>query len=260
MLNSLGIVEVTSPCLEEQRAGNFARNPVALARSRFAGTSLLEWIVRRVTEAQRLDGVIVLFDRTVAAQIGHLVPADVPLFACSELDPLDRMVAAIDKFPARAVVRVGVRTPFVDPDLIDRLITSADQNPDCDYISYRTNDGRPLTITRLGLFAEWCRSAALRRAKENADGSASRHKMTDFFTGHPELFQMRFLQVPLALDRDDFRLTLSGQIDWEHAEEIYEALGVDGLNWQRIAELLDQQPALRERMADLNRAEVTSDS
>lgn len=258
MLNTLGIVEVTSPDLEERRGQNPARDPVMLAQSRFGGTSLLEWIIRRVTESQRLDGVITLLDRHVAAQIGHLVPADVPLFACSQTEPLDRIVEAIDKVPARAVVRVGVRTPFVDPDLIDRLVVWADQNSACDYVSYRSNDRKPLTISRLGLFAEWCRSAALRRARQAANRQTERLEITEFFTQHPELFHMRFLQVPRALDREDFRLTLADQIDWEHAEEIYEALGADGLNWQRIAELLDQQPALREKMADLNRAEVTS--
>ncbi len=260
MLNTLGIVEVTTPAPEGQRAQNLTRSPVLLAQSRFAGTSLLEWIIRRVTDAQRLDGVITLLDRHVAAQIGHLVPADVPLFACSQTEPLDRIVAAIDKVPARPIVRVGVQTPFVDPELIDRLVASADQDPACDYVSYRSNDHKPLTISRLGLFAEWCRAAALRRAQRAADRHTERLEITQFFTGHPELFRMRFLQVPRALDRDDFRLTLTGQIDWEHAEEIYEALGADGLNWQRIANLLDQQPALREKMADLNRAEVTAES
>ena len=260
MLNTLGIVEVTSPAPATQRERHHARDPLMLAQSRFAGTSLLEWIIRRVTDAQCLDGVITLLDRHVAAQIGHLVPADVPIFACSHSEPFDRVVEAIDKVPARAVVRVGVRTPFVDPDLIDRLVASADQNPACDYISYRSNDHQALTISRLGLFAEWCRAEALRRAQQAANRQAEQQEVTQFITGHPELFQMRFLQVPRALDRDDFRLTLTDQIDWEHAEEIYEALGADGLNWQRIAELLDQQPALREKMADLNRAEVTSEN
>jgi spore coat polysaccharide biosynthesis protein SpsF (cytidylyltransferase family) len=41
--------------------------------------------------------------------------------------------------------------------------------------------------------------------------------------------------------------------DWDHAEAIYEALGPERLDWQRIARLLDHQPALRSRMAALNR-------
>ena len=259
MLKTLGIVEVTTTAREKINGRNFVRDPVMLAQSRFGSTSLLEWIIRRVTDAQRLDGVITLLDRNVAAQIGHLVPADVPLLACSHTDPLDRVVAAIDKVPARAVVRVGVRTPFVDPELIDRLVASADQNPECDYVSYRSHDHKPLTVSHLGLFAEWCRAEALRRAQRVASRQTEHLENTNFFAGHPELFQMRFLQVPSALDRDDFRLTLTDQIDLEHAEEIYEALGADRLSWQRIAELLDQQPALREKMADLNRAEVTSE-
>ena len=41
--------------------------------------------------------------------------------------------------------------------------------------------------------------------------------------------------------------------DWDHALAIYEALGPEWLDWQRIARLLDHQPALRSRMAALNR-------
>ena len=36
-------------------------------------------------------------------------------------------------------------------------------------------------------------------------------------------------------------------------QEIFDALGPDSLDWQGIAGLLDQHPALRKRMADLNR-------
>ena len=41
-------------------------------------------------------------------------------------------------------------------------------------------------------------------------------------------------------------------------QTILDALGPDGLDWHRIASLLDQQPALRERMADLNEMKVGS--
>ena len=71
---------------------------------------------------------------------------------------------------------------------------------------------------------------------------------------------MRLIQVPAALDRDDVRLTVEEQEDWEHAEAIFEALGPESLDWQRIAGLLDQQPALRQRMAVLNQADATAKS
>ena len=57
MLNTLGIVEVMTPAPEEPLAPNLACDPVMLAQSRFAGTSRLEWIIRRVTDAQRRSGL-----------------------------------------------------------------------------------------------------------------------------------------------------------------------------------------------------------
>ena len=57
----------------------------------------------------------------------------------------------------------------------------------------------------------------------------------------------------LGFDREDVRLTIANDEDWDHALAIYEALGPERLDWQRIARLLDHQPALRSRMAVLNR-------
>jgi hypothetical protein len=48
------------------------------------------------------------------------------------------------------------------------------------------------------------------------------------------------------------RLALEVEEDWDHAQMILEALGPDNLDWQRIASLLDEHPAIRERMAALN--------
>ncbi|HZZ28429.1 MAG TPA: hypothetical protein VFE46_10545 [Pirellulales bacterium] len=64
---------------------------------------------------------------------------------------------------------------------------------------------------------------------------------------------MRLIPAPQGLDRDDVRLTIGSEEDWEHAQAIFEALGPEQLDYQRIAGLLDHQPALRQRMAALNR-------
>jgi spore coat polysaccharide biosynthesis protein SpsF (cytidylyltransferase family) len=50
------------------------------------------------------------------------------------------------------------------------------------------------------------------------------------------------------------RLIVDIDEDWDHALAIYEALGPELLDWQQIANLLNHQPALRNRMAVLNRA------
>jgi spore coat polysaccharide biosynthesis protein SpsF len=226
--------------------GKFAR--------RLGGKPLLEWVVRRLTDCQRLDRVIVLVGRGPEEQfVSELVPADVPIFAGDAQDLLARYEAALEEYPAEAVVRIGANSPFVDPVLVDRLVNTADEHPECDYIGYRRADGRPTLHSAVGIFAEWCRAEALRRAAREATSLADRQQPTRYLFSHPEKFAVRLIPAPPGLDRDDVRLAVESEEDWEHAQTIYEALGPDALDWQRIAGLLEQQPALRRRMAVLNR-------
>ncbi len=77
--------------------------------------------------------------------------------------------------------------------------------------------------------------------------------MTSYIYSHPEKFTLRQIPAPDEIDREDVRLTVDIEEDWDHALVIYEALGPERLDWQRIARLLDHQPAMRRRMAALNR-------
>jgi len=249
MLKTVGIVQAR---LGSQRLrGKLAR--------RLGGKSLLEWVVRRVTDCQRLDAVIVAAGNGVAEQrIAELVPADVPIFVGSEHDVLSRYVDALDRYPAESVVRICADNPFIDPVLIDRLVAAAVEHPDCDYISYRSRCGRPVILSSLGVFAEWCRADALREAASCTKDPLDREHVTRYLYSHPDRFNIRLLPAPDSIDREDLRLTVDFEEDWEHAETIYEALGPEELDWQRIVMLLEQQPAMRERMAALNRVHVKS--
>ena len=234
MIETLGIVE---PRLGAGRGGNkFAR--------KLGGKSWLEWVVHRAVDSTRLDQVVVVLGSGPEHRlIADLVPPDVLVLVNGAADPLGQFIAALDRCPASAVVRICADNPFVDPALIDRLITTAEENPDCDYVSYCSRDGRPAVLSALGIFAEWCRADALDR----------RH-VTRYLYSHPEKFRIRLISAPSRLDRDDVRLMVDSEEDWEHVETIYEALGPERLEWQSIAALLEEHPALRERMRSLNEA------
>lgn len=248
MLKNLGIVQA---CFSSPRLRfNSAR--------KIGGKSVLEWVVRRVTDCQRLDGVIVLTSDAVENHfVSQLVPLDVPVFVSNRPDALGRFVAAIDEYPAESIVRVCADYPFTDPMLIDRLITTAEAHANCDYVSYWSRDGRPAILSPVGMYAEWIRTAALRKAHRKATTPAERSAVTQCLYSHPESFNLRLIPAPTRIDRDDVRLKVDFEEDWEHALTIYEALGPE-LDWQRIADLLDQQPALRRRMASLNRVHATN--
>jgi spore coat polysaccharide biosynthesis protein SpsF len=166
------------------------------------------------------------------------------------------MADAVRHYQCPAVVRVNVSHPFVDPDLIDRLVAAVATGNGCDYASYRFSDGRPVMATKLGVVAQWCRGEALLLAERLARNGFERADATRFLSSHPEIFALRLIGVPSQLDRDDVRLAIQDEEDWEHVQIILDALGPESLDWQVITALLDRQPRLRARMACLNRSET----
>lgn len=249
MLETLGIVQAcfTSDCSRTRAA------------RKLGGKSVLEWIVRRATDCQQLDGVIVVTSDTPENEfVLKLVPLDVPVFVGPQPDALGRFAAALEEYPSKAAVRICADSPFVDPMLIDRLVATAQANPQCDYVSYCSRDGRPAILSPVGVFAEWFRTRALLKAARSARLQTDRQRVTRYLYSHPEKFQLRLIPAPACIDRDDVRLTCQIEEDWENALTIFEALGPEELDWQRIAQLLDHQPALRKRMAALNRVHAKS--
>jgi len=245
MLNTLGIVQV----------GLEAARPCSKVNRRVRGKSVMELIVRRVTDCMRLDGVVVaLGDTDEDHRIADLVPPDVPVCFGREPDMLARIAGVLTEYPTRSVVRVCANHLFIDPVLIDRLITLAAQRPNSDYIGFCLSDGKPAILSSLGMFAEWCSSKALLRANQDVTDRLDRQQVTLYLYSHPEFFNIRLIPVPSELDREDIRLAIDREEDWEHAQVIIDALGAEECNWQRIAGLLNQQPAMRKRMADLNQS------
>ena len=244
MLKTLGIVDACdgSRCSQSKVARKLGGKPV------------LEWVVRRATDCQQLDGVIVVaFPGLENRFLADLVPLDVPVFMGRQSDALGCLAGALEEYPAEAAVRVCADSPFIDPMLIDRLVSTADAHAGCDYVSYCSRDGRPAILSPVGVYAEWFRCSALHRAAQKAQSAADRRQPTRYLYRHPEKFSLRLIPAPRQIDRDDVRLTVDIEEDWEHALAIFDALGPDDLDWQRIADLLVHQPHLRKRMAALNR-------
>ena len=123
MLRNLGIVQ-TSFHVPRFRAN---------ALRRLGGRSLLEWVVRRVTDSMRLDGVVVVVcEPEDCRAVGRLVPSDVPVVCGEGEDALDRFSRALEQYQAEGMVRVLGDNFFIDPGLIDRLVTTAEAHPNSD--------------------------------------------------------------------------------------------------------------------------------
>ncbi len=249
MVETLGVVQVGGRLTEVSSSLGWS----ALIKRKLGGETLLEWVVRRVSEAQQLDSIVVLVgDATQYAPCQTLAPTNTPVYLGTERDSMGRLSAALSEFGATSMVRVDVNHPFIDPVMIDRLICTARSHPHCDYVGYCTNDGRSALRSHLGVCGEWCRAEAIHRANRKAKSSEERDDPTRYLLSHPELFHLRLVPLPSQLDRNDFRLSLEVEEDWDHAHMIFDALGPESLDWQAIAGLLNNNPEIRERMALLN--------
>ena len=251
MSATLAIVEVPARTVEAAGQPHSIPRPAFL---RIEGQLLFEWIIRRVTDSQLLDIVAVLIDPSQQQALRQATPSDVELVIGSKPDALGRFAAAVRRFEASQVVRVTADSPFVDPELIDRLICTANRHPTADYVGYRSMEETPTSQPKLGVFAEFCRAEAVLRADRMAIEPVDRRDSMKFLFSHPEQFELKMIPIPPALDRHDVRLTVDVEEDWEHAQSIVEALGPDSLSWHSIAGLLNEQPAMRRRMAVLNQA------
>lgn len=244
MIKTLGVVDA---CFGTHRCRS-------LAARKLGGKSVLEWVVRRASDSLHLDGMVVV-TRDVPENrfVANLVPLDVPVFVGQQPDALACLAAALEQYQPEALVRICAEDVFVDPILIDRLVITADEQPESDYISYSSRDGRPAILSPVDVYGEWIRASAVWKAARRATSKLDRQDPTRYLYSHPEKFNVRLIPAPAQIDRDDVRLTLDMEEDWEHTVAIFEAIGPDQLDWQRIADLLDHQPALRTRMAALNR-------
>src|SRR5438094_8521886 len=115
MSKTLAVVEV-HPAIEELPTGS----PLAgMARRRFGGKSLLEWVVRRASDAERISGIVVLAGNdSLAKSLCLHCPPDARVLHSAAPDPLGRLAEAVRRLPCKAIVRLNVSHPFVDPDLI----------------------------------------------------------------------------------------------------------------------------------------------
>jgi spore coat polysaccharide biosynthesis protein SpsF (cytidylyltransferase family) len=234
-----------------------------LASRSLAGKPLVDWVLRRASEAQQLQRIVVILPSDAGLEwLRRTLPSGVSIFQSQQHDALARMCDCLSEHPARGVVNLRLDCPLLDPCLIDRLVSSVSREEGVDYATYRSQSRRgesrllSLLHAQLGLFAEYFRADVLRRLNQELTTSEQRQNLSAYLCARPERFVLRLVTLPPELDRTDLRLSLRHQDDWEHAEQIVEALGDDELDWQHIVSLLSCQPHLRRRMADLNQADL----
>ncbi|MDR1052995.1 MAG: NTP transferase domain-containing protein [Planctomycetaceae bacterium] len=232
MLRTLGIVK---GALLTDKQRNF------LAR-RLGGKSVLEWVVRQMTDCQLLSGVVVVADKgDLGEVVGNLTPIDVPVYRTGATDTMSMLRDTLEQFSTYSCLLIGCDWPFIDPTIFDRLVRAADLQVDCDYSAFQfTNEifsvGRPY-----GLFPEWYRSATLRKIAGKIDDPIYRNLPGTFFLDNQECYNVELLSAPTAIDRKGMRFSFDDEDDWDNIIELHDALNLDVLDFQKISNLLSNR-------------------
>lgn len=229
----------------EHLAGRFAHRQLG-------GHSLANRIARRLSEATRIDKVLVtgsnLPSRLVAG-IGYPV-LDLPFEHVCE-----RLAAAADSANADWVVYVPGNRPFIDPSLVDCLVSKAlTASNDYDYVGFSGKDGNWERIRQLGVAGEVCHADALRRLRRNVDRlhfASDELSLAGWLTSAPGNYQLKFVSIPAELDRNDLRFSIEDESDWELIELLSDHIGED-LEWQKLTNLIHDNHSVREIMAQKN--------
>ena len=233
MLKTLGIVK--GALLTDRQRHHVAR--------RLEGKSVLEWVVRQMTDSELLNGVVVIAEEGLRGElIRKLSPVDVPVYSTKALDTTTAVQDTLEHFSAEACVLIGADWPFLDSELIDRLVRTAQRTENCDYAAYLFMNEVFSADRPYGLFPEWYRSSSIRKLASKSSDPIHRQMPGTFFLDNKDIYRTAMLQLPAGLDRiDNMRLTFTDEEDWDHILELHNALGIEVLDSSKVGSLLDSQ-------------------
>ncbi|MFO0906276.1 MAG: hypothetical protein U0939_24935 [Pirellulales bacterium] len=254
MSRTIAIVELASFAPAGRGAAALAQ-PSLLADRYLGGQSLLRWLIDRVSQVDSIDDMALLADDELHDVIRLRLGGEFPLLSYGGRDSLARFDEVAQTTGASSVIRIIPGHPFVDPDLVRRLIESARRRSPCDYAGYFVSGGRRSLMSRMGMIVEWLSRGSLAEANRRAVERDDREDASRFVHSHPDLFQVRHLPMKPPYDYRDVRLSLAQPEDWEHAQVLFETLREQGLTWPAIADLVRRNPVIRNRMVQLNRTE-----
>lgn len=216
---------------------------------------MLWHIVERVKRAKGLAGVVVATSTAAADEPVRALcrSIGVPCFPGSELDVLERFYCAAEAHGADPVLRVTADCPFVDPDVVGRVLELY-QRGGYDYTAAATG-GVAFKSTDWkfpdGLDVECFSLVALATAHRETQVRSDREHVTPYLyrTG-----KFRVGLVPAEGDWGALRWTVDHAEDFELVRRVYDALyrpdGAFGLH--DILALVAEHPEL----ARLNQAFV----
>ncbi len=206
-MDTLGIIQCRTSSL---------RLPGKVAED-LSGRPVIEWVIERVKRAWKLDKLVVATSE--GAEDDWLretaMRAGLDVIRGSLDDVLSRYVAALELFPARAVVRITGDNPLTDPGLIDGLVDHFNaKRPDYAYVA-RAPYGATADIFDSDKLVEVAKTASSPRQREHINAA---------FLDNYLAYRITSFAPAAARRRPDVRITLDDKDDLARLGEIFKRL------------------------------------
>ena len=233
MLKTLGIIK--GALLTDRQRRYLARY--------LEGKSVLEWVVRQMTDSELLDKVVVIADEGQRGDlVRKLTPCDVPVYSTSAHDTTAAVLETLEHFSAESCVVIGADWPFLDSELIDRLVRASRRTEKCDYAAYQSMNEVFSAERHYGLFPEWYRGSSLRKLIAETDDPIHRQMPGTFFLDNSRTYRVATLQIPEGLDRvAEMKYSFANEDDWDSILELHGALDLEVLDFRKVGGLLGSQ-------------------
>jgi len=209
------------------------------------GRPVLEWVMRAARAANLVDEVIVatstLAGDDVVADLAESLGALV--VRGSEDAVLSRFVAALDAYPADALVRLTADCPLLDPSLIDAVAGAWAAAPTLDYVSTVVVRSLPR-----GMDIELVTAGALRAVDRMAVGHDRVH-VTSAVYADPTAY--RLLGLCVTPPANDLRVTLDTAEDLDLLRALVVELPDAPPQWRDVVAILRARPDLVAINADV---------
>ena len=216
----------------------------------FEGQTIIDILLDKLHQADASNVIVATTtDPGNGPLVAHLQANNELVFRGSENDVLDRFIKAAEVFHLDGIVRICSDNPFIDPNGIKTLIKKA-RHSDADYIGFKIN-GLPSIKTHFGFWGEFVTLDALQRVAASTDEKPAHEHVTIHIYTHPEEYRCEWIDCPDFIQgRNDIRLTVDTQEDFDNAQRVYADLTTShhGFGLKEIISYVDQHEALKASM------------
>ena len=180
--------------------------------NKLGNKTLIQFLIDRLKKSKLINEVVLAIPKNKKNILIKDHVKNIKIFYGDEHNVLDRYYRAAKKFKAKTIVRISGDCPFIDPDLVDKMLSEYFKNK-VDYLSNTIVPSYPD-----GLDVEIFNFAVLQEVKKKAKTSEQKEHVTKYILDTDFFKKKNFYYNS---DLSHLRLTVDEKIDFDVIKKIY---------------------------------------